>query len=130
MKKKIISQAFENINPENEKFISKNLDITEQIYAILEKNEWTQKDLAAKLGKTDSEVSKLLSGFHNFTLRSLAKLEVALGEDIVITPKEAKEKLSPNVSIVVKMAATLNNKFPISQTGWFTDNSTTIKAKA
>lgn len=130
MKKTIISQAFENINPENEKFISKNLDVTEQIYAILDKKGWTQNDLATKLGKTDSEVSKLLSGFHNFTLRSLAKLEVALGEDIITTPKEAKESFMPNISIVVKMTATLNNKFPISPIGWFTANSSTIKAKA
>ena len=130
MKKNTISQAFERVNPENERYISKNLDISEQIFAILEKKGWTQKDLAKQLKKTDSEVSKLLSGFHNFTLRSLAKLEVALGEDIITTPKEAKEKRSPNVAIVVKMAATLNNNFPISQTGWFTDKSTTLKAKA
>ena len=34
-----------------------------------------QKDLADKMGKSEAEVSKWLSGTHNFTLRSIAKIE-------------------------------------------------------
>ena len=35
----------------------------------------TQKSLAESLDKKPSEISKWLSGNHNFTIRSLAKLE-------------------------------------------------------
>jgi transcriptional regulator with XRE-family HTH domain len=43
----------------------------------------TQKDLAKKMGKTEAEVSVWLSGQHNFTLKTLAKISVALEEDLI-----------------------------------------------
>jgi transcriptional regulator with XRE-family HTH domain len=39
------------------------------------------------MGKKPSEISKWLNGEHNFTLRSLAKLEAELGEPIITVPK-------------------------------------------
>ncbi|MBK8969134.1 MAG: helix-turn-helix transcriptional regulator [Lewinellaceae bacterium] len=46
-----------------------------------------RRDLAAALGKSESEVSKWLAGAHNFTLKSIAKLEAVLGEDILVVAK-------------------------------------------
>ena len=46
------------------------------------------KDLAEKLGKTEAEISKWLSGTHNFTLRSLAKIEIVLNETIIKIPSQ------------------------------------------
>ena len=39
----------------------------------------TQKDFAHLLHKRDSEVSKWLTGRHNFTMQTIAKIETALG---------------------------------------------------
>jgi hypothetical protein len=39
------------------------------------------------MDKKPSEISKWLSGEHNFTLRSLAKLSVELGEPLMEVPK-------------------------------------------
>jgi transcriptional regulator with XRE-family HTH domain len=47
---------------------------------------YTQKSLADKLEKKPSEIHKWLSGEHNFTLRSIAKLEAELGETILEVP--------------------------------------------
>lgn len=80
------------ITGENRIFVKKNLAISEQISAILKEKGWTQKQLAQRLGKNESEVSKLLSGLHNPTLKSIAKLEAELGTDIIVTPLEACEK--------------------------------------
>ncbi|MCB9234169.1 MAG: helix-turn-helix transcriptional regulator [Bacteroidia bacterium] len=66
--------------------IAKALDISDQVHAILQKKGMDQKDLAKKLGKSESEVSKWLSGLHNLTLKSIAKMEAALGEDLILTP--------------------------------------------
>jgi transcriptional regulator with XRE-family HTH domain len=60
------------------------------IYELLEEKGWTQKDLAAKLDKSPSEISKWLSGEHNLTLRTLTRLEVELGEDLIQIPKTRK----------------------------------------
>ena len=40
---------------------------------------WKNKDLAKVLGKKDSEISKWLSGTHNFTADTLSDLEEVLG---------------------------------------------------
>ena len=61
--------------------------IANRIYDILEAKGMTQKELARKLGKTETEVSRWLSGTHNLTLSTISKVSVALGEDIVIIPK-------------------------------------------
>ena len=47
----------------------------------------TQKELAQKLGKTETEVSRWLSVTHNLTLSTICKISAALGEEIVIVPK-------------------------------------------
>ena len=51
----------------------------------------TQKELAQKLGKTETEVSRWLSGTHNLTLSTICKISAALGEEIVIVPKQVLE---------------------------------------
>ena len=71
---------------ETERYVSHNVDIAEQIHAILEKLGWSQKDLAIKLNKSNAEISKWLSGQHNLTVKSIAKIEEALGEEIITTP--------------------------------------------
>jgi hypothetical protein len=59
-------------------------------YAIGRKKNWaigqgvrTQHDLALKLGKRDSEVSKWLTGRHSFTTKTIAKIETAIGERLI-----------------------------------------------
>lgn len=46
----------------------------------------TQKEFAKKMNKTEVEVSRWLSGTHNFTLKTIAKITAVLGESIVIIP--------------------------------------------
>ena len=53
--------------------------IAERIIEILKKYNLTQKDLARKLHKRESEISKWLTGRHNFTIQTIAKVETALG---------------------------------------------------
>lgn len=47
----------------------------------------TQKEFARQLGKTETEVSRWLSGTHNLTMATLCKISYVLGEDIVRIPK-------------------------------------------
>jgi transcriptional regulator with XRE-family HTH domain len=91
-KTKVIDRIRARTKPENVRFVQKNLKISHQIAVLLKEKGWSQKDLAKKIGKQESEVSKLLSGRHNITLHTLTKIETVLGEDIIITPIEAFEK--------------------------------------
>ena len=87
---KVIQELRLKSKPENERFISKNLDISREVYNILKDKNLTQKDFAKELGKNESEISKWLSGLHNLTLKSIAKMEAILDTDIIITPQKAK----------------------------------------
>ena len=44
----------------------------------------SQRELARITGKRPSEVTRWLSGQHNFTLATLARLSVALNHDFVV----------------------------------------------
>lgn len=73
----------ENGNPEIDKMVEKNLAITAKVAAILEERNISQKEFAKSLNKKPSEVSKWLTGLHNLTLKSITKMEVALGVDLI-----------------------------------------------
>lgn len=73
-------------------FVRKYVQIVKRINFLLEQKKLKQKDLAKTLGKSESEISKWLGGEHNLTLRSIAKLEAALGEEIIHIPVENEMK--------------------------------------
>lgn len=86
MKKNIIEDAFASIPPEIDRYTANNLAIAEYVRFLLKQQELSQKDLAQKLGKTVSDVSRMLSGLQNLTLKTISKLEVALETDILHIP--------------------------------------------
>jgi len=71
-----------NGEPEIEAFVEKNLAITEKVRQALEAKGWSHAEFAKAMGKSPSEVSKWLSGMHNLTLKSIIKMETALGMDL------------------------------------------------
>lgn len=71
------------IFPEMKLQMEISVAIANRIYEILEAKKMTQKDLAMRLGKTETEVSRWLSGTHNLTLSTICKISAALEEEIV-----------------------------------------------
>ena len=60
--------------------------IADKIDAILKRKGMSQKEFAKKMNKTEAEVSRWLSGTHNLTLKTLAKITSVLGEKIIVIP--------------------------------------------
>lgn len=79
-------QALESVDPDSLEFADLRLAITDRMYGIMEREGMQQKDLAKRLGKQESEVSRWLNGMHNLTLRNLARLNVALGHKVIMVP--------------------------------------------
>lgn len=75
----------ENGDPSIQKATEINLAIAIKINNILESKGLKAVDLAKKLDKNQSEVSKWLTGMHTFTTKTLAKISLALGEDVIFT---------------------------------------------
>ena len=88
---RIMDEIRSTITPEMKLQMEMSVAIANRIYEILEAKGMTQKELAQKLGKTETEVSRWLSGTHNLTLSTICKISAALGKEIVIVPKLALE---------------------------------------
>ena len=79
----IMDEIRSTISPETKMQMELSVAIANRIYDILEKKGMTQKDFARLMGKTETEVSRWLSGTHNMTLATLCKISIALGENIL-----------------------------------------------
>jgi transcriptional regulator with XRE-family HTH domain len=77
--------------PIDEKLAQFQLDLADVVDLILrEKETLNQREISKRTGMSEPAVSRLLSGEHNPTLRTLAALSVALGEDIFLTALTAQ----------------------------------------
>ena len=94
------------LTPEIQKQVDMQVMIANRIYDLLEQKGMSQKDLAQKLGKTETEVSRWLCGTHNLTMATLAKIAVALDDDL-IAPTVTKRRRTLNLSLPKRAAAML-----------------------
>ena len=58
--------------------------IADRIDALIKKKGLTKKEFADSIGKRPSEVTKWLSGQHNFTIRTLAMLSPYFDEALIV----------------------------------------------
>ncbi len=93
MSENIINKILKRIPRWKDIYFRLSMDIAQQIDDIIRKDGIKQAELAKKLGKHESEISKWLSGNHNFTLKTLAKLEDILEERIIFIANEFQEYL-------------------------------------
>lgn len=87
MRSKTVDRLLKSTPKDVEIFVDLYADIVVRINQLLREKGITKKELANKLEKKPSEISKWLNGEHNFTLRSLAKLSAELGEPLLEVPK-------------------------------------------
>lgn len=83
--------AVANIPPEICKETYYSFRIADAIHSALLRKGVTQKEFARTMKKTESEISVWLSGQHNFTIRTLAKISVALGIDLIKIENDSLE---------------------------------------
>jgi len=87
MRSKTVDRLLKSTPRDVEIFVDWYADLVVRINQLLRENNISKKELAEKMDKNPSEISKWLSGEHNFTLRSLAKLSAELGEPLLEVPK-------------------------------------------
>ena len=80
---RIMDEIRSTISPEMKLQMELSVAIANRIYNILESKGMSQKEFAHLMGKTETEVSRWLSGTHNLTMATICKISAALGEDII-----------------------------------------------
>lgn len=88
MRSKAAERIMQRVPEETKIFVRWYGDLIVRINEILDEKGWTQKELSERLDKKPSEISKWLNGEHNFTLKSLAKLQAELGAEILEVPHD------------------------------------------
>lgn len=69
--------------------------ISNRIFDVMAEQGMKQRDLAKALGKTETEVSRWLSGTHNLTIATIAKIAVVLGDDFITTTTSVHSNTQP-----------------------------------
>lgn len=88
MRNRIFQEVLDETPKEVEIFVRLYGDLVQRIHELMEEKGISRKELAERMEKSPSEISKWLNGEHNFTLRSIAKLSAELGEPLLVVPKK------------------------------------------
>ena len=73
----------EQVSPEIMAEVQLSASIVARIDKILKEKNMSQRDLAHKMGKNEAIVSRWITGFPNFTIRTLSQISKALGEPLI-----------------------------------------------
>lgn len=99
-----------------------SMGIAALIQDALDSKNMTQREFASLMGKHESEISKWLSGKHNFTINTIAKIEAVL--------KILMVQLASDEDIGVAESSRRFRKYPMNDfISWMcTDEKQSIKA--
>lgn len=111
----MLKEELEKVPPVIRKEVGFSFDIAKRIHDILEKKHWSQVDLAKATGKKTPVVTRWMSGTHNFTMRTIAEIEVALGEEIISVKKSRpKSRTTPKPYVMDFLAQRAVSEPPLS----------------
>jgi transcriptional regulator with XRE-family HTH domain len=94
----LIQSLLAEITPEEHERTVKQMMMSARIEDGIIAKGWNKGDFAKKMGKNPSEVSKWLSGSHNFTLDTLTDIQRVLGIQLLCVEEE-----KPIIQEVVKV---------------------------
>jgi len=109
---KLFDEILNELSDAEKAFNTKSFQISSQIISILESKNMLQKDFAISMGKSEAEISKWLSGVHNFTIKTIASIETVLGETIIITPKQISHNVHKAVEALISHIKDSNTIWP------------------
>jgi transcriptional regulator with XRE-family HTH domain len=105
-KSSLISELLEGIDPKEKERIKKRMLLAARIDDALKAKGWKPKNLAEELGKSPSEISKWLSGTHNFTIDTLIDIERVLGVHFLALGNIDQKVISYSFKVSVKSPKT------------------------
>ena len=90
----ILDEIFAEITPEEFEKTRKRMLLAARIDDAIKAKGWKKRDLAMKMKKQPSVITKWLSGTHNFESDTLFELEYHLGINLVQVEEKQMEQIS------------------------------------
>lgn len=78
-----LRELLKDITPEESASARISFQISNRLYELMNEKRLTKKQLADAIGKRPSEITRWLSGEHNFTVSTLAMLSVFFGKPVI-----------------------------------------------
>lgn len=78
-----LRELFEEIPKDKREAARLSFAVSDRLYFLMESKGLSKKQLADNLGKRPNEITRWLSGEHNFTLSTIAMLSSYFGEPII-----------------------------------------------
>lgn len=100
----VIADVLASISAEELRRAQNRMALADKIASLLESKRLSQKTLAKRMHKTESEVSEWLSGNRNFTIDTLSDIGGALGYSFFDYPSQSQ--LVPGVFPAIKRSKT------------------------
>lgn len=82
-----LDEIFERIPKEEREETRLSFAISNRLYYLMQKKGLSKKQLADAIGKRPNEITRWLSGEHNFTISTLATLSTFFGEALIDIPQ-------------------------------------------
>lgn len=79
----LFHSQLECVSPSVRREMDWSCAIIDRIAFILKRDGISQKELARRVGCNETQITRWIKGFPNFTLSSIAKLSEALGEPLI-----------------------------------------------
>lgn len=80
---KMLQERIAQVPDDIKKQYDYSFDLSDRIDEQMKAQGISRRELARRIGKRPSEITRWLSGQHNFTLATIAKLSVALNHDFL-----------------------------------------------
>ncbi len=100
----ILDELMQEITPEELERTEKRMLLAARIDDAIKAKGWKRKDFAEALGKTPSEITKWLSGTHNFTSDTLFDIEHVLNIKLVRLDDRPREVIKTYIFNVTSQA--------------------------
>ncbi|XWW47033.1 helix-turn-helix transcriptional regulator [Fibrella sp. USSR17] len=118
----LIDTLLDEASPQEQQRVHNRMMLAARIGDALSARGWTQKQLAQTMGKSPSEISKWLSGTHNFTADTLSDLSQVLDIKLLCVKEEVPQVVTQTVvryqTVVVAVSQAHHTSSPVSWTSF------------
>lgn len=109
----LIDTLLAEASPQEQQRVHDRMMMAARLADALAEKSWTQKQLAQKMGKQPSEISKWLSGTHNFTLDTLSDLARILDVKLLCVKDDEPKVVTQTVVLYGRIQVAANRQHPV-----------------